>query len=187
MLGKGYYIILTGSKNHPENIGTISFCGENYYVIENEEEVPKAIKDFENSGINKILLISQTTYSLEGFLNIQNLIENKISENVQLIVKNTICASTKIRQNETEKISKMVDAMIIIGGKNSSNTKKLFNIAKKFCNNSVCIENDKDIDLQILNDANIVGIMAGASTPKKSIEKVVELIEKKNEDLLQKV
>ena len=184
MHGKGYYIMLTGSKKHPENIATISFCGNNYFVIENEEDVDEAINSFKKSGINKLLLISQTTYSLEGFYNIQKEIENAIPKNVQIIVKNTICSATKIRQNETEKIAKDVDAMVIIGGKNSSNTKKLFNIAKDFCKNSICIENDKELDLQRLSGSNKVGIMAGASTPKESIEKVIELIEEYSKNLV---
>lgn len=179
--------MLTGSKNHPENIATISFCGNNYYVIEKEEDVDEAINSLKKSGINKLLLIAQTTYSLEGFYNIQRKIENRIPENIQIIVKNTICSATKIRQNETEKIAKDVDVMIIIGGRNSSNTKKLFNIAKDFCQNSICIENDKELDLQILNGATRVGIMAGASTPKESIEKITKLIEKLSKNLLQKV
>ena len=85
----GYFIILTGSKNHPENIGTMSYCGKNYYVIEKEEDVLDAIDKYENykneSKINKMLLISQTTYSLEKFEKIEKkikeLLNNKNSNN----------------------------------------------------------------------------------------------------------
>lgn len=171
---KGYFIILTGSKTHPENIGTISYCGLNYYVIETEDEIKYALEAIEKSEINKILLISQTTFSVEKFEKITNQIKELLSEEKELIIKNTICSATKVRQIETEEISKKVSKMIIIGGKNSSNTKKLFEIAKKNCKDSFCIENVKDLDVKIFNSDDIVGIMAGASTPLKSINEVIE-------------
>ena len=74
-------------------------------------------------NINKLLIISQTTYSLEKFNEIEKRVKSKLPKNIELILKNTICKATELRQNETEKISKMVDYMIIIGGVNSSNTK----------------------------------------------------------------
>lgn len=172
----GWFIFLTGSKNHPENIGTISYCGENYYVIEKEEDVEDAIKQFEKTKINRLLLISQTTYSLERFEKIEEKIKDLINQDVNLVIKNTICTSTKIRQKETEDLAKQVDCMIIIGGKNSSNTKKLFEIASKYCKQSICIENVQELNLNDIKNAEKIGIMAGASTPKESIERVIEKI-----------
>ncbi|MBR3003160.1 MAG: 4-hydroxy-3-methylbut-2-enyl diphosphate reductase [Clostridia bacterium] len=171
---KGFYIMLTGSKKHPENVGTISFCGDNYFIIENEDMLEDAVENFNNSGIKKLLLISQTTFSVEKFNKIQNFIKENISQDVELIIKNTICAATKVRQQEIEEIAKQVDKMIIIGGKNSSNTKKLFEIANKFCEKSICIENDKELDLNNFDKNDKVGIMAGASTPQESIDRVAE-------------
>ena len=120
----GYFIFLCGSKTHPENLGTISYCGENVYVIEKENDTFKALEKLEKTGIKKILVISQTTYSLEKFYIIEEIIRNKLPRNIELEIKNTICKATELRQKETEKISKKVDMMIIIGGANSSNTKK---------------------------------------------------------------
>lgn len=171
---KGFYIILTGSKKHPENIGTVSFCGDNYFVVENEEMIEEAIKEFEKSKIEKLLLISQTTFSVEKFKNIQEKIKKMISPDVDLVIKNTICSATKIRQEEVVEISKQVDKMIVIGGKNSSNTKKLFEIAKKYCENTICIENEEELDVNFFNKSDKVGIMAGASTPQESIDAVVK-------------
>jgi len=91
-------------------------------------------------------------------------------------VVNTICNATKIRQEETEELSKKVDCMIIVGGKNSSNTKKLYEISKKNCNNTICVEEVNEIDKGVLKQGNIVGIMAGASTPQCSINSVIELV-----------
>jgi len=174
---KGYYIFLLGSKNHPENIGTISFCGDNLSVIEKEEQTIKEIERFEKTGMKKILVISQTTYSLEKFYIIEEIINNEIKKDVEIIVKNTICNATEVRQKETEEISKIVDYMIIIGGKNSSNTKKLYDIASKNCKTAVNIESAEELDLEEIIKYNKIGIMAGASTPQISIDEVICTIE----------
>ena len=160
---------MCGSKEHPENIGTISYCGKNVYVIKNEDDVEEALEILKNSNINKLLIISQTTYSLEKFNEIEKRVKSKLPKNIELILKNTICKATELRQNETEKISKMVDYMIIIGGVNSSNTKKLYEI---------CVETAVKLDIAEIEKSNKVGIMAGASTPEESIQKILEKVEK---------
>ena len=184
----GYYIFLCGSKKHPENIGTISHCGNNYSIIEKEDDVFKAIKCFEKSKSQKLLLISQTTYSLEKFYIIEEIVKNELEKNIEIIIKNTICRATELRQMETAEISKKVDYMIIIGGVNSSNTRKLFDIAKNNCKNCVCIETVNELNVQDCIKYNKIGIMAGASTPNKSIEEVVNTLnEENNEVVLPKV
>lgn len=174
----GYYIFLCGSKKHPENIGTLSYCGKNVSVIEDETQIEDAISNFKKSKIEKILIIVQTTYSVSKFEFIENKIKEILSSTTSIVVKNTICPATELRQNETKEISKDVECMIIIGGKNSSNTKKLYEISKQNCENSMCIESVQDIDITRLKEYSKIGIMAGASTPQKEIKKVVELIEK---------
>ena len=171
---KGYYIFLLGNKKHPEIIGTLSYCGENKFIIEKEDDTMKALETFEKSGMKKILVISQTTYSLEKFYIVEEIIKNEIPRDVEVVVKNTICQATEIRQKETEEMAKKVDAMIIIGGKNSSNTKKLYEIAKQYCKTVLFIENETELILDNIKSTDKVGIMAGASTPKESIEKVIE-------------
>ena len=131
----GYYIFLCGSKVHPENIGTISFCGENVSVIETEDDIDDAIEELKKSGIEKLLLILQTTFSVEKFRKIEKILKVKLPSNINFKIKNTICRATELRQKETNDISKDVDYMIIIGGKNSSNTRKLFEIGKQNCKN----------------------------------------------------
>ena len=177
---KGYFIVLCGNKRHPENIGTISHCGNNYFVIEKEDETFKALQYFKKSKLQKLLLISQTTYSLEKFYVIEEIIKNELENDKEIVIKNTICKATELRQKETEEISNKVDYMIIIGGTNSSNTKKLFDIAKSNCNNSICIETAKELNLQEIIKYKKIGIMAGASTPKKSIEKVILTLKEDN-------
>ena len=173
---EGFFIILTGSKKHPENIGTMSFCGNNYFVVEDEDMLDSAIEEFKNSKIKKLLLISQTTFSVEKFNRIQEKVRNMITSDIELVIKNTICAATKIRQEETAELAKEVDAMIIIGGKNSSNTKKLYEVAKKYCKKSISIENEKELDVEYFKDCSVVGIMAGTSTPQESIERVQNIL-----------
>lgn len=175
---KGYYIFLFGNRKHPEIIGTLSYCGENKFVIEKEEDALKALEILEKSGIKKLLVISQTTYSLEKFYIIEEIIKNELPKDIELIVKNTICQATEIRQKETEEISKKVDCMIIIGGKNSSNTKKLYDIAKQNCKMVIFIENAKEINLDNIRLDDKIGVMAGASTPEESIEEVVSKLKK---------
>lgn len=177
---KGYYIFLIGSKNHPENIGTLSFCGDNVSVIEEKQDIETAIEEFYKSDLKKLLVILQTTYSVEKFKEIEHLLKEELEKNndrkIKLVIKNTICYATELRQKETGDIAKKVDYMIIIGGKNSSNTKKLYEIAKKNCENCVCIEFPNELDLNVIHTFKKVGVMAGASTPQDVIEDVVNLI-----------
>lgn len=174
---KGYYIFIVGKAEHPEMIGTISFCGDNYFVIEKEDEVLNAINSFKESNTKNALIISQTTFSLEKFNNIVDIIKQNIKQD-NLEIKNTICTATKQRQEETIEMAKQVDCMIIVGGKHSSNSNKLYELAKKYCNNVLFVETEKEIDVNDIKNSNIVGIMAGASTPEESIQKVVEKLEK---------
>ena len=174
---KGYYIFLLGSKEHPENIGTFSYCGKNKFIIEKEEDTSKAIENLRKSHIKKLLVIAQTTYSLEKFYEIEKIIQKELPKDIELIVKNTICHATEIRQKETKEIASKVDFMIIIGGKNSSNTRKLYDIAKQNCKEAVLIENANELNLKLIKESEKIGIMAGASTPKQSIDEVAKKIE----------
>lgn len=173
---KGYYIFLIGDKKHPENIGTISFCGKNSFVIEKEEDIDSGMQLLKKSGLKKLLIIAQTTFSIKEFNNIINTAKKKCDTSNLLEIKNTICNATEMRQEETEKMAKNVDVMIIIGGKNSSNTKKLYDIALKNCKKAILIENEKELNLNNISKSNVIGIMAGASTPQSSIEKVKKCI-----------
>lgn len=175
---KGYYIFLIGDRQHPEVIGTHSFCGEYATIIAEEKEVAQAVKTFKQCNIPKLVVLAQTTYSIEKFDRITKMIEKKISGKTEYIVHKTICEATRLRQEETSRISKQVEGMIIIGGKNSSNTKKLYEIAKQNCEKVVLVESQKEIVPEQWIECEKIGIMAGASTPKDSIDEVVQIIEK---------
>lgn len=173
---KDYFIFLVGNKVHPETLGTASFCGLNSCIIEQESDIDDAINEFDCSKKDNLLVVVQTTFSMEKFDNYIEYIKSKINDNTNLEVINTICNATKIRQEETEEMSKQVDFMIIIGGKNSSNTKKLYEISCKNCKKVICIEDKTEINLTELDGVNKIGIMAGASTPQKSVDEVVDLL-----------
>lgn len=175
---KNYYIFVIGSKTHPEVVGTVSYCGKYYSIIENEDDINDAFNKFKNTNIKKLLVIVQTTFSKHRFETIKDLIKSKLEKNIVLEIKDTICLATEQRQEETEKMSKKVELMIIIGGENSSNTKKLYEIAKKHCLNAICIETSDDLKIKDINNISRVGIMAGASTPQESIDKVIEKLKK---------
>lgn len=172
---KDYFIFLIGKIEHPEMLGTISFCGDNYCVIEKDEEIEYAIKKMKETEINKAVIISQTTFSLEKFNSIVENIRTYINAK-QLEVKNTICDATRQRQEETEQIAKMVDVMVIVGGKHSSNSNKLYELAMKYCKNTIFVETADEIEKNAMEGVKKIGIMAGASTPQTSIEKIVEKI-----------
>ena len=174
---KGYYIILFGNKFHPENIGTISYCGKNYSVIEEENEINETIENIKKSKIKDVSIISQTTYSTSKFEKYLKILKEKLEkEDVNLVIKNTICNATEIRQKETEELSKKQEYMIIIGGKNSSNTKHLYEIASNYCKNTVCVQTVEELNLEEILKYEKIGIMAGASTPNESIEEIVNKI-----------
>lgn len=174
---KNYYIFVIGNKEHPETIGTISYCGNNYSCIESEDDINDSINKLQKSNIKDLLIIVQTTFSEAKFKLIKEKIETQLKD-INIVVKNTICAATSTRQKETENLSKEVDCMIIIGGKNSSNTKKLYEIAEKNCQKAIAIETKEELNIDDLKSYEKIGIMAGASTPKKNIDEVVELLNK---------
>ena len=172
---EGYYIFLVGIANHPETIGTYSFCGENASIIESISDLEQSVNKMRELNIKKVLLITQTTFNLRKFEEISESLKQML-ENEELKVINTICKSTELRQKETEELSQKVDLMLIIGGKNSSNTNKLYDISLKFCKNVIFAESLEDININFIKQFEKIGVMAGASTPSKSIENIVNFI-----------
>lgn len=166
-----HYIIIIGKKNHPESLGVLSFSGDNSNIIEDKEDINEIIDKVNNSLLNKIYIVSQTTFNSDKFDELISIIKNKTTKEV--IVDKTICDATSKRQNETRELSKLVDTMIIVGGKKSSNTKELEIIAKENCDNVILIQEKND-----LNNTKIVGehigIMAGASTPTIVVEEIIK-------------
>lgn len=170
------FIIILGKKNHPEVIGTKGFAGENSFVIETEEDILDAYMKYEITDLGRVYVVGQTTISSSYFDTLAKEIEKEFYE-AEVCIDKTICNATEIRQKETLEMSKKFHTMIIIGGKNSSNTKELYKIAENNCQKVYLIETVeeiKDIDFSGIDN---IGIMAGASTPKESINEVKEYLE----------
>ncbi|MCI9365541.1 MAG: 4-hydroxy-3-methylbut-2-enyl diphosphate reductase [Clostridia bacterium] len=163
---KNYFIFLFGVKKHPETIGTISFCGINSCIIECKNDLENALDHLYKSGLKNVLIISQTTFSISLFDEMSKLITSTLDSSYNIKIANTICNATNLRQHEAEEIAKIVDLMIIIGGKNSSNTKKLYEVSSKHCKNVLSIETKEDLNIDLIKNFENIGIMAGASTPR---------------------
>ena len=162
----GEYVIIIGNPKHPEVCGIRGWVnGDAVSIIESIEEADALTlpKD------KKVCIVSQTTFNYNKF---QELVEIISKKGYDIIVLNTICNATEERQTEARQIAKDVDAMIVIGDKNSSNTQKLFEICNKECENTYYIQTSRDMDYQLLKSINNVGITAGASTPNNIIEEV---------------
>lgn len=160
----GYEIIIIGDKNHPEVIGTAGWS-KNAPIIVNEVDEVKDIVDSK-----KYCLVSQTT--INSFKN-NEIIEEVKKHLSNVVIFDTICMATEIRQKETFELAKQCDYMIIIGDKMSSNSNKLYEISKKICKNTEFIENIDQLILNFDKNSCKIGITAGASTPQNLIDEVV--------------
>ncbi|ERT63415.1 bifunctional 4-hydroxy-3-methylbut-2-enyl diphosphate reductase/30S ribosomal protein S1 [Peptoniphilus sp. BV3AC2] len=161
-------IIIVGKKDHPEVIGINSYCDDKGIIIEN-------LDDIKNIEIKPSIIVSQTTNEQNFFKNVTNIIKAILKDDV--LVYNTICSATKVRQDEVKNLAKEVDAMIVLGGVNSSNTKKLAIVAKEYLDNVYLVENIHQVDLDELKKFNKIGITAGASTPDSVIKEAVSSME----------
>ena len=168
------YVIIIGEKTHPETLGTFSFV-KNGEIIEDIEQLKTRINQLNQK--ENIEVFTQTTYNLAKFKELENYLKENIKTKIN--IHNNICNATELRQKETEKISKEVDFMIIIGGPKSSNTHKLYEISKKNCKNAIKIETVKELYNINFNNINKVGVMAGASTPDESIEDVINYLKER--------
>ena len=169
---QGYAVIIVGEKEHPEVIGINGWCNNEAFIVNDEAEAQKL------PSLHKACIVAQTTMIQKKWDAILKIIHEKVE---QPEVFNTICGTTSTRQMEAESIAKMADVMIVIGGKNSSNTKKLYSICKTHCDKTFAVETAKDIDISLFDPGDVVGITAGASTPDWIIKEVIEKMNKANE------
>ncbi len=163
----GYKILVVGNPNHPEVQGIIGWIQPEvpYFVIQSKEEISELPFSMED----KICLVGQTTYNYKKFQELVELIKQK---GYDIVALSTICNATEERQTEAAQIAQEADVMLVIGGKNSSNSQKLFEICKKECDNTYFIQTVDDLDTSVLDSQNHIGITAGASTPNNIIEEV---------------
>jgi 4-hydroxy-3-methylbut-2-enyl diphosphate reductase len=170
---KDYNIIIIGDKDHPEVIGINGWCNNQAYIVNSVEDANNL--DF----MDRACVVSQTTNNIEKFTKISKIVEEKAKET---IIFNTICNATRLRQESASELAKQVDAMIVLGGKNSSNTRKLAEVSRIYNENVYHLESISEISLQELNKFNKIGITAGASTPDWIIKEAVRVMENFNKD-----
>ena len=161
----GECVVIIGSPDHPEVEGIKGWGDEYTFVIENEAKA----EEFKIPEGKKLCIVSQTTFNYNKF---KELVEKFLKKGYDSSVLNTICNATQERQVEAARIASQVDAMIVIGGRHSSNTQKLYEICLKECKDTFYIQTLGDLDPDSVSSVRSVGITAGASTPKKIIEEV---------------
>ncbi|MDD3226588.1 MAG: 4-hydroxy-3-methylbut-2-enyl diphosphate reductase, partial [Tissierellia bacterium] len=170
---KGYNIIIVGDENHPEVQGIAGWCNNEADIIKSPEELINIIEPSKN-----YCLVCQTTFNLNIFKEILKTIE--INNYSNIIVHNTICEATRKRQEACVELASKCTVMLIVGGKNSSNTKKLYELSKELCKNTFLIQNYKEIPYNYIDKNTIVGVSAGASAPDWIIEEVINMLENLN-------
>lgn len=161
----GKTIVIVGDAEHPEVQGIRGWCKNEPVIIDSLEKAENHLEKLEKN----IVLVSQTTFNGIKF---KELVEFFRKKYYNVSVYNTICNATEERQKEARKLAAEVDAMVVIGGKKSSNTQKLYEISKKECKNTYYIQTLVDLDLTVIESAKRVGITAGASTPNHIIKEV---------------
>ncbi|NLY43848.1 MAG: bifunctional 4-hydroxy-3-methylbut-2-enyl diphosphate reductase/30S ribosomal protein S1 [Clostridiaceae bacterium] len=168
----GYQIVIVGDPNHPEVIGINGWCDNTAVIVQGPEDIMDNFK-----CANKTCIVAQTTISRERWDKITQYFKNNCQNPV---IFDTICSATNLRQSEAEKIAKQVDMMIVIGGKHSSNTQKLYSICKQFCSDTYFIETFEDLPQDVDYRDKKIGITAGASTPVWIIKEVIKNMEEKS-------
>lgn len=182
---RGYVIFFAGDKNHGEVIGIEGYAREgaksagkplHFLLVKDVEELKSSIKELSSqknlSSDSKIVLLSQTTFSIKMFDNLQAELKSSFP-NAEVI--SSICPATHERQDSLVELCEKVDGIIVIGGKNSANTNRLFATAQKLCKKAVLIETPEEIPSEFF-ELEIVGITAGASTPDDTIDAVEAML-----------
>ncbi len=168
---EGRQIVVVGNAQHPEVQGIVGWCKGPVTVLETMDEAEKFILPEETIRGKEpaICIVAQTTFNYKKF---QDIVEIFLKKGYNSIVANTICNATQERQAQAQAIAKEADAMIVVGGIHSSNTRKLYEICSRECANTYYIQTLDDLHLELPKAVRLVGITAGASTPNKLIEEV---------------
>lgn len=161
-------LLAAGNENHPEMIGIRSYFNNKSYVFNCLEDLRSLIINNPEIKNKKIIVVSQTTFSYEKWLKCTEFLRGVLTN---LCIFDTICSTTYLRQKEAEEIAKTCDVVLIVGGKKSSNTNKLYDICKKY-SKAFLVENEKELSSLDLIGVDKIGIVSGASTSMDAIKKV---------------
>ena len=162
---EGKRIVVAGNPGHPEVEGIVGWSTTPEVVLESVDDA----RNYTQEDDKEICMVSQTTFNYNKFQDIVEIFEKKV---YNVSVANTICNATEERQKEARKLAASVDAMIVIGGRHSSNTRKLYEICSEECAYTYFIQTLDDLHLELPKSVRLVGITAGASTPNNIIEEV---------------
>ncbi len=164
----GFFIVVVGEAGHPEVEGICSYAGENYAVADSADKLPATLPS------RRVGVVVQTTQTMEA---LQSVVDALLPRVGVLRVHNTICQATQQRQRAAAELAARADAMVIVGGRNSGNTTRLYQICKGACENSHHIEVADEIEPDWFGDDDVIGVTAGASTPAEQIELVLARLE----------
>lgn len=168
---KGAVTIIAGDRDHQEVKGIIGHCLGEYFVVASEEELDVILENERKIGENDLIFVSQTTFNAQIWEKLQKKLK-KLYTNAKIF--DTICNATSLRQSEADKLSKLSDAIIVIGGRHSSNTAKLYSVCKHNCAKTFLIETASELCFNSLKDCRNIGVVAGASTPAGIIKEVID-------------
>jgi 4-hydroxy-3-methylbut-2-enyl diphosphate reductase len=169
----GYGVVVVGDADHPEVQGIVSYGGDKVFVVGSGEEVKQLPK------MNKIGVVAQTTQSFE---NLKNVVSECLLRGGEIRVFNTICDATAVRQEEAKELACQVDCMLVVGGVNSANTRRLSEVCAEIQPRTHHIETAAEINPDWFDEVERVGVTAGASTPKWIIDEVMNRIEQLNKN-----
>ncbi len=163
------HVVVVGNPEHPEMVGVFGYAPEHTFVVRDVAEVASL------PTLKNPLVVSQTTIKLQNFHDVAEAVKQKAEGETQVV--NTICSATRDRQDAARALAGEVDAFYIIGGRHSSNSRKLLAVCQEQCAKSFLIETEDEINIEDLRGAETVGITAGASTPNWLIEKITKRLE----------
>jgi len=167
---QGFTIVITGDEGHAEVIGLLGYAGGQGILIDSAKDVATLPE------VEKLCLVSQTTFDRTLFDEIAEAIRVRFHDRAELVIKKTICSATDLRQTEIAALARQVDALIVVGGKNSANTQRLAKIAAEYGTPAQLVETEQEIDWEKIADCDTVGVTAGASTPNWMIKRVAEYL-----------
>lgn len=168
---KGETVLIAGDESHKEVIGIMGHTHAPVYVFYDEDSLEKLLQKHKNFEGISLCAVSQTTFNEEIWKKCEKILK-KYCTNPSIF--GTICNATSMRQSESADLSQKCDAMVVIGGRHSSNTRKLYDVCKENCENTQQIETVRELDFSLLESADSVGVVAGASTPAAIIKEVIK-------------
>jgi len=184
MSEKGYTILIAGDKSHPEIVGIMGFCCGEVFTFKTSDELAQLCNKYPEIISNPVCLVAQTTFDVEEFKKSLKIFKKLCTNSIFF---DTICNATSQRQLDADKLAEQSDLMIVIGGRHSSNTNKLYDICKRRCDRTFLIETADELNHISFREDDKIGITAGASTPASIIKEVLDIMNNKSGEAMENV